>query len=104
VRVGDHDIAVAVDKEAGRFAVGMVGGGPTAEERAVVLEDLYTGGLVDDVEVLIAVDGDGPRRLKAAVGDAESAPDGFDRADAGGVAKAAGEEGEEAGGETVPST
>ncbi len=92
MRVGDHQVAVAIEAQAGRLAVGVVGRGPLAEEGAVGLEDLDAGGLVDDEELFVAVDGDGAGRFEAAVRDARPAPDGLDAADARFLADAAGKE------------
>ena len=97
MRVGHHQVAVAIEAQAGRLAVGVVGRGPTAEERAVGLEDLDAGGLVDDVELLVAVDGDRPGRLEAAVRDARPSPDRLDAADAGFIVDAAGKEEQRSG-------
>ena len=90
MRVGHQEVAVAIEAQAGRLAVGVVGRGPTAEERAVGREDLDAGGLVDDVELVVAVDGDRPGRLEAAVGDARPSPDRLDAADARFIVDAAG--------------
>ena len=90
MRVGDHEVAVAIEAQAGRLAVGVVGRGPTAEERAVGLEDLDAGGLVDDIEQAVAVDGDRPGRLEAAVGNARPSPRRLDSADTGFILDAAG--------------
>ena len=38
VRVGDHEIAVAIEAQSGRLAVGVVGRGPGAEEAPSVLK------------------------------------------------------------------
>ena len=74
VRVGDEQVAVAVDAEARGPALFVDRRLPVAEVIAVGVEDLDAGGHIDDVELVLGVDGDRAGFLKAAVGKAAAAP------------------------------
>ena len=78
VRIADEQVAVAVDAEAAGPAVAVVGRGPgRAEVMAVAVEDLDAGGEIDDVEAVLAVDGDGAGLDEVAVLHAPVTPDQF---------------------------
>jgi len=70
----------------------MVGRGPGAEKCAVGLEDLDASGLVDDIELIVAVDGNGAGRLEATIRDARPSSDRLDATDTGLIVVAAGNE------------
>ena len=62
MRIADEQIAVAVDAQAAGPAVAIVGGCPAqVQEMAVAVEGLDAGREVDNVEMIVRVDGDGPR-------------------------------------------
>ena len=54
---------------------------------AVAIENLYSGGKVDDIEAVFAIDGDGARLMKVSVLDAMAAPDNLGPAGVAGAAR-----------------
>ena len=72
--VGHQDVAVAADRQARRLAGLVVGVCHFAQEMAVGGEDLDAGGHVDDIEVIVAVDGHGAGLLQPAVVDPPPPP------------------------------
>jgi len=75
MRVGHQHAAVARDRDAGRAAVLVHGGLPAAEELAIGGEDLDAGGHVDQIKMVVGVDGHRPRLLQSAIGNATPPPD-----------------------------
>ena len=70
----EPNVAVRPNRHSGRFADGMVGRVPAAEEMALAVEDLDSGRHIDDVEMIFPVDGHRPGLLQSTIGDAASPP------------------------------
>ena len=75
MRVGDEQIALAIDIHAGGPTSRMVGRIPGAEEISVRVEHLDPGGHVDDVQIIVPVDGDRAGLLKSPIGNSTAPPD-----------------------------
>ena len=81
MRIGDDQVAIAIDRHAGGPPVLVIWRLPGAEEIAVAIEHLNSRGHVDNVKTILFVDGHRPWLLKPAIGNAKAAPNAFQRAD-----------------------
>ena len=90
MRVGHQNVAVAADRQAGRLAVVVGGRLPLAKELAGRGEDLDAGGHIDDVEVVVAVDGHRPRPLQLTVAEPLPSPNRLQPPQVGAIQIAAG--------------
>src|SRR4249920_3252494 len=86
MRIGDDQVALAIDRHAGGPAVLVIWRLPGTDEIAVAIEHLNSGGHIDNVKTILFVDGHRPWLLKPAVGNAQAAPNAFQRADVGRIA------------------
>src|SRR5262249_37946742 len=103
VGIADDEVAVVIDAQSAGAAVAVVGSGPgVAEVFAVAVVNLDAGGVIDDVQAILTVDGDGAGADEIAVLNAAAAPDdfGFGPRPAAGV----GEQTQGAGGQTGGQT
>ena len=78
----DHDECVGfrVEGHSGGFAVGPLGGFPSAQELSVGIEGLDARGFVDDVEFVVGADGQRSGFLESSVGQSALADDQIDAA------------------------
>ena len=90
MRVGDEQIAVAIEIQSRRAAVIVSRRLPLVEIIAVGVEHLNAGRHIDDVKAVARIDGDRPRLAEAAFRDSGASPDFFQFAGRAGIADAAG--------------
>ena len=82
MRIGDQDVAVAIDRQP-RGPTELVNRrGPAAKVFALQVVDLNSRGHIDDVDLVVAVDCDGAGLLESPRGQSAAAPHGYQFASA----------------------